>query len=98
MLLRAVEIIEADPRAYIGQWLRLLVDDIHVGLAAVSSRVIVPHDTDRAESLLRAEIPSALFEVVVEQVSEEGGPMIVQHPVDRHFAVRPVSRVGLVLG
>src|ERR1700732_3158968 len=64
---------------------------------AVAGRVVVPHPAKRSHRLLGPEVAAALLEVVVEEMSKEGWPGTVHHPMHHHFSVGPVGCVRFVL-
>src|SRR5215472_15853934 len=78
--------------------LGLLIDGINMRPVAIAGGVVVPNHADGLESFLCAKIATSLLEVVIEKMSEEGWPVIVEHPIDGHLSIRPVGGVGLVLG
>src|SRR5260221_2972217 len=63
--------------------LHLLIRNCDISLLVVVGCVIVENHAERPQRFLCAEISTARLHIVVEEMSKEGWPMVVEHPV--HF-------------
>ena len=85
----ALQVVDTHPHPQALLIVRRLVHHGDLCLAMIPGGIRIENHRQRPQALLGAEVGPTRAQIVIKNISKEGGPVTVQHPIDRHPLVGP---------